>query len=82
MAEFAFGAGAAHIDDFHELIGAEELGIAVENVSFIAPSVEGALVTARELREKNSTVSQSESGFIPEGALGKTVGLSYELEAQ
>jgi hypothetical protein len=33
------------------------------------------------LREKNSTVSRSEFGFIPKGAIGKTVGLSYKLEA-
>lgn len=34
-------------------------------------------------REKQSTGSaQAESGFIPEGAIGKTVGLSYEPEAQ
>lgn len=35
-----------------------------------------------ELREKPSTVSaQAESGFTPEGAIGKTVGLSYGTEA-
>ena len=34
------------------------------------------------IREKTSTGSRSESGFIPEGAIGKTVGLSYKPEAQ
>jgi hypothetical protein len=34
-----------------------------------------------EPRERPSTGSQSESGFIPEGAIGKTVGLSYKTEA-
>ncbi|HEU5004675.1 MAG TPA: hypothetical protein VFT49_01135 [Candidatus Saccharimonadales bacterium] len=34
---------------------------------------------AAVLREKKSTGSpDGESGFIPEGAIGKTVGLSYE----
>ena len=34
-------------------------------------------------REKNSTVSAlAEFGFTPKGAIGKTVGLSYEPEAQ
>lgn len=34
------------------------------------------------LREKNSTASRSEFGFIPKGAIGKTAGLSYKPEAQ
>jgi hypothetical protein len=39
--------------------------------------------TGSPIREKNSTGSpQGESGFTPEGAIGKTVGLSYEPEAQ
>ena len=34
-------------------------------------------------REKKSTGSASaEFGFIPKGAIGKTVGLSYKPEAQ
>ncbi len=34
-----------------------------------------------KLREKNNTASQSEFGFTPKGAIGKTVGLSYMPEA-
>lgn len=35
-----------------------------------------------QLREKTSTGSAlAESGFIPEGAIGKTAGLSYRAEA-
>lgn len=35
-----------------------------------------------QLREKTSAGSASaESGFTPEGAIGKTVGLSYRAEA-
>ena len=35
------------------------------------------------LREKKSTSSAlAEFGFIPKGAIGKTVGLSYKPEAQ
>jgi hypothetical protein len=35
------------------------------------------------LREKKSTDSAlAEFGFIPKGAIGKTVGLSYKPEAQ
>ena len=37
---------------------------------------------ATVFREKHSTGSaQAESGFTPEGATGKTVGLSYSAEA-
>lgn len=32
-------------------------------------------------REKNSTGSRSEFGFIPKGAIGKTAGLSYKPKA-
>ena len=38
---------------------------------------------ATVFREKNSTGSaQAESGFTPEGAIGKTVGLSYRAEVK
>ena len=33
-------------------------------------------------REKKVPVRFSEFGFIPKGAIGKTVGLSYKPEAQ
>lgn len=55
----------------------------VEMMSRVFDVQPEVVVQSMELREKTSTGSASaESGFIPEGAIGKTVGLSYEPEAK